>query len=180
MITYQFRRACSADSHPISTLVNAAYRPSNGAEGWTHESALIAGQRINPAQVVDLLQQPNSTLLLACDAQQQIHGCVHIEAHGDQVHFGLLAVMPTQQGSGLGKQLLAQAEHYALTQLAATQLLLTVVQARQELRAFYLRRGYRPNGETYAYPSDAGFGQPHAPALLVEVLVKPALAVTSA
>lgn len=180
MYTYHFRPATTADAHPISTLVNAAYRPAQGAEGWTHEAALIAGERTNPAQVTDLLQRPNSSLLLACDSQQQIHGCVHIEAHGDQAHIGLLAVMPTLQGSGLGKQLLAQAEQHAQAQFAATRLLLSVVQARQELRAFYLRRGYVPNGETYAYPIDAGAGQPHSAGLLVEVLSKPALAATSA
>lgn len=172
MHTYHFRPATAADAHPISALVNAAYRPSAGAEGWTHESALIAGERTNPAQVTNLLQLPNSKLLLACDTQQQIHGCVHIEAHGDLVHIGLLAVRPTLQGSGLGKQLLAQAEQHARRQFAATRLLLTVVQARQELRAFYLRRGYVPNGETHAYPIHAGVGQPHAGELLLEVLAK--------
>lgn len=174
MHTYYFRTAISADAPHISALVNAAYRPAAGAEGWTHESALIAGQRTNPAQVTDLLHSPHGAVLLACDAQQQIHGCVHIEAHQDQAHIGLLAVTPTLQGSGLGKQVLARAEHYAAEHFAATQLLLTVVQARQELRAFYLRRGYRPSGEIHRYPVNAGVGQPHAGELLLEVLIKPA------
>jgi GNAT superfamily N-acetyltransferase len=179
MHRYHFRTATAADAPSISVLVNAAYRPAAGAEGWTHESALIAGARTNPAQVTDLLHLPHSAVLLACDAQQQIHGCVHVEAHGDQTHIGLLAVTPGLQDRGLGKQLLAQAEHLAAERFAASMLLLTVVRARQELRAFYLRRGYLPNGATHAYPVHAGVGQPHAGELLLEVLVKPAPALAA-
>lgn len=180
MHDYHFRCATPTDATPVSQLVNAAYRPAAGAGGWTHEAALISGARTNPAQLCDLLQRPRSSVLLACNTQQQIHGCVHVEAHGQQAHIGLLAVLPTLQGSGLGKLLLARAELFAVQQWQVSTLLLTVVQARETLRQFYLRRGYVPNGERFDYPLDAGAGQPYAAGLWVQVLVKPAEAVAGA
>lgn len=169
---YLFRCADEADCSAVSELVNAAYRPADAAAGWTSETALVAGPRTNPAQLLALLQRPRSCLLLACCEAGHIRGCVHIEADRDDAYIGMLAVWPQQQGSGLGKQLLQQAEQWAIRAFGARQLLLSVIQQRSELRAYYLRRGYQPNGQGYPYPLDAGAGVPCDERLWVEVLEK--------
>lgn len=48
----QITKAGLADAEAITGLVNRAYRPAPGAEGWTHESALVSGSRINRENVV--------------------------------------------------------------------------------------------------------------------------------
>lgn len=172
--SWQFRNAAEADCPLVCELVNAAYRPPEGNAGWTSETALVAGQRTSPAQLRALLQRPRSTLLLALCAAGQIQGCVHIEAEQDDAHIGMLAVWPEQQGSGLGKQLLQQAEQWAIREFGAQQLLLSVIQQRSELRAYYLRRGYQPNGKRYPYPLEAGAGVPFSDTLWIEELEKAA------
>lgn len=177
--TYLFRCAEETDCPTVCALVNAAYRPEKSGAGWTSESTLVEGQRTNPAQLQALLQRPGSTLLLACCEAGKIQGCVHIEAEQQDAYIGMLAVWPQQQGSGLGKQLLQQAEQWAIQAFGATQLLLSVIQQRSELRAYYLRRGYLPNGQGYPYPLDAGAGVPFSDQLWVEVLAKQAAAAAS-
>ena len=169
---YLFRCAEEADCPSVCALVNAAYRPPESSPGWTSESTLVAGQRTTPEQLQALLQRPRSSLLLACCEAGQIQGCVHIEADQQDAYIGMLAVWPQQQGSGLGKQLLQQAEQWAIQVFGARQLLLSVIQQRSELRAYYLRRGYLPNGQGYPYPLDAGAGVPFSDQLWVEVLAK--------
>ncbi len=176
---YLFRCAEDSDCPAICALVNAAYRPAEGNAGWTSESALVEGQRTTPEQLQTLLRRPRSTLLLACCAAGKIQGCVHIEAEQQDAYIGMLAVWPQQQGSGLGKQLLLQAEQWAIQVFGATQLLLSVIQQRSELRAYYLRRGYLPNGQGYPYPLDAGAGVPFCDQLWVEVLAKQAATAAS-
>ncbi len=86
----------------------------------------------------------------------------------------MLAVWPQQQGSGLGKQLLHQAEQWATREFGARLLLLAVIQQRSELRDYYLRRGYQPNGRRYPYPLEAGAGMPFSDSLWFEELHKAA------
>lgn len=180
MHTYHFRIAANTDVPHISELVNAAYRPTGQSAGWTNESALVAGDRTSPALVAALLQRPSSVILLATNENGQIDGCVHIEAEQQQAHIGMLAVAPQRQTGGLGKRLLSEAEHVACRQFGVTVLLLTVIQQREELRAYYLRRGYQPNGTCYPYPQDAGAGVPFSGELRVEVLTKAVAATASA
>lgn len=180
MYAYQFRIAAHTDVPHISELVNAAYRPNEQTAGWTNEAALVAGDRTSPALVAALLQRPSSVILLATNENEQIDGCVHIEAEQQQAHIGMLAVAPQRQTGGLGKRLLNEAEHFACRQFGVTVLLLTVIQQREELRAYYLRRGYRPNGSRYPYPRDAGAGVPLSDELWVEVLAKAVAATASA
>lgn len=171
---YVFRCAEDGDCLAICALVNAAYRPAENVAGWTSESALVAGRRTSLPQLQALLQRPRSTLLLACTGSGQILGCVHIEAEQQHAHIGMLAVWPQQQGSGLGKQLLHQAEQWATREFGARLLLLAVIQQRSELRDYYLRRGYQPNGRGYPYPLEAGAGVPFSDSLWVEELHKAA------
>lgn len=56
--------ATEADSAALVGLVNQAYRPTAGQEGWTHESALVDGDRIAIDQV-QALQRPGSAVLVA-------------------------------------------------------------------------------------------------------------------
>lgn len=166
-----FRVADESDASAITKLVNAAYRPSQGAAGWTHEAELVAGERTTPAQVVETIRRPNSVILVRCRKSAAV-ACVHVEKEGNDSHIGMLAVDPALQATGIGKQMLALAEDYAVETFGAEKFILIVVSARSELVAFYLRRGYQRTGFPMDYPISAGTGIPRNSALKIEVLEK--------
>lgn len=166
----EFRAATLNDANAIAQLVNFAYRPSKGEGGWTHESELVAGNRVSAQQVTDIL---STAPVLVGLIDFEIIACANIVKEGKEAHIGMLAVAPALQGTGIGKRLLAEAEQYAVTMLNAEKLILIVVSARTELIAFYLRRGYQRTDAILDYPIHAGVGTPIHGALTLEVLEKP-------
>lgn len=166
-----FRTATSDDADAIADLVNRAYRPPAGAAGWTHESELVAGARIDAGQVRLTLAQHNSHILLGLQ-QTRLCACVNVMADGDGCYIGMLAVDPALQAGGLGKQMLAHAEQFARQHFQASYCHMTVLSARPELLAYYLRRGYHQTGEHQPFPHDANAGTPLRADLQIEVLRK--------
>lgn len=165
------RIANESDASAIAKLVNSAYRPSSDSAGWTHEAELVAGERTSSAQVAETIKRPNSAILVGSE-NSEIVACVHIEKEGNNSHIGMLAVSPTLQASGIGKQMLTLAENYAIETFGTEKFILVVVSARSELIAFYLRRGYKKTGSVMDYPLSEGVGIPKDPALKIEVLEK--------
>ena len=144
-----FRAARPGDAPAIARMVNAAYR---GASGWTGEGHLLQGRRTDEAAVVEMMRAPDSLLLL-CHIGDALAGCAHLSrASAAEVYFGMLAVDPALQADGLGKILMAEVETRARQAWGADALLISVVNKRPELIAYYLRRGYAPTGETRPFP----------------------------
>jgi ribosomal protein S18 acetylase RimI-like enzyme len=167
-----FRPAVVADVPAIVALVESAYRGDSGRRGWTTESDLLDGQRTDAAGVASLLDQPGSMLLLAERDGVLLASC-HIERRGDSGYFGMFAVDPAQQGGGLGKAVLAEAERIAREQWRCHTMHMTVIVQREELIAWYERRGYRRTGEYQPFPyGDERFGIPRRDDLRFEVLRK--------
>lgn len=166
------RVASEADAGPIAELVNRAYRPAPQQRGWTHEAELVAGDRISAAQVSALFAA-QSVVLVCCEGGGII-ACVHLLAVDSGVYIGMLATDPARQAQGLGKQMLAHAEQYALRHFNASVFKMSVLSSRPELMAFYERRGYARTGEVEAYPVEAGVGRPLVDGLRVVSLVKQA------
>ena len=149
------RVATIQDATQIAKLVNEAYRPSSKAGGWTHESALVSGPRTSVAMIESAIASDNSTVLIGLH-DHKILACVQIKPHGDASHIGLLAVSPTLQGGGVGKEMLKHAEAFAIEKYRANKFLLAVVTNRSELAAFYMRRDYQKTSAVTDYPKDAG------------------------
>lgn len=166
-----YRKATPDDAPAIASLLNRAYRPAEGLAGWTHESHLVQGDRANSAQITDVLASGTSVILLR-EQDGELIACIQAERDGDDAHFGMFAVSPAKQASGLGKTLLAAAEAWAREQWHSRRALMSVIIARTELTDFYLRRGYRSTGQMLPYPHDAGVGMPLRTALPLEVLAK--------
>lgn len=171
MTELNFRVARVDDSAEIAQLVNEAYRPAPGMGGWTHESDLVSGKRINSEKVESLIKQENSTILAGV-LGSIIVTCVHIEKESTNCYIGMLAVSPSLQGLGKGKEVLAHAEEYAKKSFNPNNFVMVVVAARTELISFYLRRGYKKTGTTMQYPLDAGVGTPKIDLLQIETLHK--------
>lgn len=164
------RIASESDAHEIAALVNRAYRPLSHQRGWTHEADLVAGERTSAEQVLSLFG-PQSSILVLCHGAA-IVACVHIQCSESSAYIGMLATEPDCQARGLGKHMLACAEHHALEHFKATTFKMSVLSLRSELIAFYERRGYVRTGHVENYPVSAGVGQPLVAGLRVESLVK--------
>lgn len=166
-----FRTANESDAKAIAAVVNRAYRPEPGAGGWTHESDLVSGNRTSTAQVIEILEKPNSVILVGLN-NSEIVACIHVEKEDGDSHIGMLAVNPTLQGAGAGKKMLTYAEEYATEVFGAEKFIMVVVSARIDLISFYRRRGYKQTGAVMDYPLLAGVGIPRNGPLKIEVLEK--------
>lgn len=169
------RRARPSDAAAIAQLVNGAYRPLKNRVGWTDESALIDGDRINGGQVTTIMFRPDSLIWLG-QWDGAIAACVHVEKDGRNSRIGMLAVNPVLQGAGAGTRMLAHAEGHAGSAWGTDKFRMTVLSARTALIAFYLRRGYRKTGIVMDYPLSADTGVPRHPGLRIEILEKSATA----
>ena len=68
---------------------------------------------------------------------------------------------------------MTEAERFASTKWGASRMRMQVISLRNELIAYYERRGYRRTGETLPFPaSDPRFGLPKVEGLMFEVLEK--------
>ena len=107
-----FRAATAADVPVLVPLVTSAYRGESSRAGWTTEADILDGNRIVPEVLLEDIARPRSRILLA-ESGGRLVGCAHVEARGDAGYFGMFAVRPTLQGSGLGRAILAEAERVA-------------------------------------------------------------------
>ncbi len=168
----KFRYIQPDDFIQLSTLINRAYRPASGEEGWTHESNWISQNRISAQQLEQQAHKDYQHILIA-ESNNHLAGCVMFSLHQNQVEIGLLTVDPTLQDQQLGRKLLAQAESLAIALYQPDYFEMSVVNTRTELIEFYERRGYVLTGELKPYPIEQGVGTPKAPLdLLPLYLVK--------
>lgn len=171
-----FRDATTADVDALVELIESAYRGDSSRGGWTTEADLLHGQRTDADGVRTVIDDPASRILVA-ERDGELVACCQLEerggADGAAAYFGMFAVRPEEQGSGLGKQVLAEAERIARG-WGAEELHMTVIVQREELIAFYERRGYRRTGSLSPFPyGDERFGLPQRDDLAFELLVKP-------
>lgn len=145
-----FRPADLNDVDALVQLVNSAYHPAADTGGWTDEARFVLGTRTSAPALAQLLAKDNSAVLLGLYGET-IAACVHVEKSADHAHIGMLAVNPAWQCLGLGKQMLAEAEAYARRHFKVKKWVLIVISLRDELIAFYLRRGYYKTGVTLDY-----------------------------
>lgn len=144
---FQIRRASVDDAQKITGLVNLAFRRA--------ESFFVDGDRIDIERVRGLMHQ--GMFLLAEDAAG-LAGCVYVELRGERGYFGLLAVEPSKQRLGLGRQLALEAEELARAAGCRTMDIQTV-NVRTELPPIYRKMGYVETGIA-PFPAEVATKQP--------------------
>ena len=151
-----FAQAHETDA--LVDLINLAYR---GSESWTGERDLISGARTDRAEISALIADAKAQFLVLRDEAQQILGCIVAEKNGDYAYLGMFAINPNLQQTGLGKALLAGAEHFARGFWRGIKgSKMTVITARTELLAYYQRRGYVQSEELQPFPRNEKVGEP--------------------
>ena len=173
MTILKFRQAAHADIPAIVALVESAYRGDASRAGWTTEADFLDGQRIDAEGVAADIAAADSRVLLA-EYNGQLLACCHLQKNAGAAYFGMFSVRPNLQGNGVGKQLLAEAERQARDDWECRLMQMTVIDVRDELIAFYQRRGYRRTGVHKPFPyGDPRFGLPKRDDLRFEILEKP-------
>ncbi|MBD3828759.1 GNAT family N-acetyltransferase [Stenotrophomonas sp.] len=176
MTTLTFRAATLADIPALVALVTAAYRGDASRAGWTTEADMLDGARIDPQGLQADIERPRSTILLA-EREGRLLACAHVADDQGKGYFGMFAVEPTLQGGGVGKQVMDAAEAHAAAAWQLDVMQMTVIDIRDELIAFYERRGYRRTGIKKPFPyGDERFGIPKRDDLQFEILEKPLVA----
>ena len=135
------RIATPADAANITSLINSAFHIA--------EEFFLDGNRITQTEVEQLLAK--GAFLLA-EADGKLNGCVYVELRGERSYLGLLSVDPARQQGGLGSILMNEAENYC-REHGSSFMDILIVSLREELPAFYARRGYVENGTT-PFPPD--------------------------
>jgi ribosomal protein S18 acetylase RimI-like enzyme len=133
------------DAPILSNLVNSAYRGDSSRQGWTTETDLLDGTRIDFRAIAEMINRHGTTILKYVE-DGTILGCVELEHKGHRLYLGMLTVEPDLQGKGIGKALLGAAEMEA-RRLKCTRVSMTVISIREELIAWYLRHGYHDTGQ---------------------------------
>lgn len=128
------REARLSELPAIVALINEAYLV---------ESFFVAGPRIASETLAAFIGADEIFVLEA--PQDQIVATAHLRCHARAGHLGLISVLPTHQGQGLGTRMIAALEQVALTR-GCTTMHLQVVNLRTELPPFYQSLGYHQTG----------------------------------
>lgn len=169
-----FRAATADDVATVVDLVESAYRGERSKEGWTTEAELLGGQRTDAEAIAAVISAPDSRVLLASNELGEVIACCTIQQlRAGRSYFGTFAVRPGSQGGGIGKLVLAEAERVAQVEWASNTIEMTVIGQREDLIAWYVRRGYVATGEMRPFPyGQARFGLPKREDLYFVVLAK--------
>lgn len=172
MTEITFRPATLADIDALVVLVTSAYRGDASKQGWTTEADMLDGQRIDPDVLRKDIERERSRVVIA-EREAQLLACVHVAEDDGAGYLGMFSVKPDLQGGGVGKLLLAEAERIARDEWRLPAMRMTVIDIRDELIAFYERRGYRRTGVTKPFPyGDERYGIPKRDDLRFEILEK--------
>lgn len=134
------RTATQSDLTAILKLVNSAFNV---------ERFFKNRDRMDAA---DLDAHFTSGTFLLTEDDGAITGCIYVARHGDRAYFGLLAIDPSRQKTGIGRRLVAAAEEFA-RETGARFMDLRIIHLREELPAIYKKLGYHVTG-TAPYPSE--------------------------
>ncbi|MDQ4115280.1 MAG: GNAT family N-acetyltransferase [Actinomycetota bacterium] len=171
-----FRDANLVDVDALVGLIESAYRGDASRAGWTTEADLLAGQRTDPEGVREVITAAGSRLLVAellTERPGEIVACCQLQKREAYVYFGMFSVSPQLQGGGVGKAVMAEAELIA-REWGAEEIRMTVIRQREDLIAFYERRGFVRTGRFESFPyGDERFGRPLRDDLEFAELAKP-------
>ena len=128
------RTAGATDVPGIVALLNAAF---------AMERAFIDKDRTSTPEIERYMT--TGTFFVVEGDASGLASCMYLERRGDRLYLGMLAVNPSQQRRGLGKQMIAAAERRAAS-LGCRALDIRIVDLRTELPPFYRALGFVDNG----------------------------------
>lgn len=193
------RSATIDDVDSVVPFINRAYRGESSARGWTTESTILEGQRLDNDMAREIINRECCEILLLLlhvdkvnnnidDNQKKfidhassynnnenifIIATVSPEQEGDSLHLNMLAIHPDLQCYGIGKFMINVVENKAIEN-NISKVLLTAISCRSELITYYERRGYKMNGNKFKFPAydDPRYGLPKVEGLELHEMEK--------
>ena len=170
-----FQKAEISDASAIAQLVNSAYRGETSRKGWTTEADLLEGLRTTTADVAKIIKREDAFMLIGTH-NNEIVATICCEwqaiAGSNTAHFGMIAVKPSLQNKGYGKQIIAAAEALTRREWRVVGFHMTVISIRHELIAFYEKLGYQRTAEFKDFPQNSELWQPKVEGLNLQYLAK--------
>lgn len=142
--------------HQLADMINQAYR---GEGGWTSEAGLVTGLRTTAAKLEGEMASGEYRYFV-CYADDTLVGCCNLQLQPTVVEIGGFTIIPAWQGKGVGSQMLAQAEILAARLRPGLPTAVRVLTPREDLIAYFVRRGYQKTGRVDPYPVGQGVGEP--------------------
>ena len=127
------REATSADTRALVDLINEAY---------VVEASIVSGARTDEPEIRDKL---SGGRFVVAEKEGRVLGCVYLEVDPPTSYWGLLAVHPAEQGTGLGRRLMRHAED-EVRRAGAREATILVINLRRNLRGWYRGLGYSEAG----------------------------------
>ncbi len=166
-----FHKAELNDASEIADLVNSAYRGEVSRAGWTTEADLLDGLRITTPEIATLIRRDDAFVLVGV-LRDQVVACIACERNENTAKFGLIAVKPSLQNKGYGREMIQAAEAITSREWRVAGFYLSVITLRTELIEFYERLGFERSGQFEDFPENPALWQPKVQALALEYLVK--------
>lgn len=166
-----FYKAEISDAAAIAALINSAYRGETSRAGWTTEADLLDGLRTTTQEIAAIIQKENAFILMGV-LKDQIIATICCEQHENTAKLGMIAVKPTMQNKGYGKEMIQAAEAMTLRQWRIAGFYMSVITLRESLIAFYERLGYERTGNIEDFPHESPLWQVKVTDLKFEYLVK--------
>lgn len=141
------RFATAADIPVMLRVINSAFVVEK----------FLEGDRANAPLMVKRMKDG---VFFVAEDDGELVGAIYTEFDAARSYFGMLAVSPARQGSGVARQLIEAAENYGRENKCKF-MDITVLSLRPELPNFYAQFGYRVSG-TKEFNPDLG-NKSHAP-----------------
>ncbi len=130
---FTIRAAVHSQAAQVATVVNAAFAVERPFRKH--------GERTSTEDIRQLMLSGENTFFVA-EQDGRIVGSVYVRITGQTGYFGMLAVDPALQRSGIGRALREHAEDFC-KQHGCLQMTLSTGSFRTELVPYYTRAGYR-------------------------------------
>ena len=170
-----FHKAEISDAQDIAALINSAYRGESSRKGWTTEADILDGARTTTKEVASIIKRGDAFILIGSFNDEIVSTiCCECQelAFKSTSHFGMIAVKPSLQNKGYGKNLIKAAEAVTLREWRVVGYHMAVISIRHELIAFYERLGYKRTGEFVEFPVKSDLWQPKVEGLNLQYLAK--------
>ena len=134
------RIATAADLHVIIPVVNAAFAIET----------FLDGTRTDETRIAEMAEK--GEFLIGEDSSGRVVASDYVENRGKRGYFGMLAVEPSRQGTGLGRRIVEAAEEHCRSQ-GCKYMDIAVLSLRPELLPLYRKLGYAETGTEEFHPS---------------------------
>jgi len=136
----RIRPATAADIPAMIPVVNSAFEIE----------IFIDGTRTDTDRMSQMMEK--GQFFLAEDDSGRVVACVYTETRNERAYFGMLAVEPSKQGTGLGRLMVEPAEDHCRRR-GCTWMDISVLSLRPELLPFYRKLGYVETSTEDFHPS---------------------------